>query len=101
MDDIAREYATRIRARLGPRVQEIRLFGSRARGDARQYSDYDMLVVLDRRTPEFRAEILDITSRIMDKYDVLIATVLRSMDEWQKSQGYPFARNIARESMIL
>jgi len=101
MDDIAREYATQIRARLGARVKEIRLFGSRARGDAQEHSDYDVLIVLDQRNPELRAEILDIAAHIMDQYDVLIATVLRSVDEWRKAQGYPFARNIARESVAL
>ncbi len=58
-EDIAREYAVRIRARLcSPRVKEIRLFGSRARGDAREDSDYDVLLVLDLRSPELRSEIL-------------------------------------------
>ena len=101
MDDIARDYATRIRARLGARVKEIRLFGSRARGDAQKYSDYDVLVVLDQRDPELRAEILEISACIMDQYDVLVATVLRSVEEWRKAQNYPFARNIARESVAL
>ena len=101
MEDLAREYAKRIRTRLGPRVKEVRLFGSRARGDAREYSDYDVLVVLDQRSPELRAEILDIGARMMDQYGILVATVLRSVEEWRGSQGYPFARNIARESIAL
>ena len=101
MEDVAREYATRIRARLGPRVKEIRLFGSRARGDARADSDYDVLLVLDQRSPEVRAEILEVAVRMMDQYGVLVATVLRSMEEWRQSQGYPFALNIARESITL
>jgi predicted nucleotidyltransferase len=101
MEDLAREYAKRIRMRLGPRVKEVILFGSRARGDAREYSDYDVLVVLDQRSPELRAEILDIGARMMDQYGILVATVLRSVEEWRGSQGYPFARNIARESIAL
>lgn len=101
MDDVVREFAKGIRAQLGNRVREIRLFGSRARGDARADSDYDVLVVLDQRSPELRAEILRIAVRMMDEYGVLVATVLRSAEEWQKSQGYPFARNIARESLAL
>jgi len=101
MEDIAEEYARRIRARLGTKVKEIRLFGSRARGDAREYSDYDVLIVLDERDPKLRAEILDISAHMMDQYGVLVATVLRSAEEWRQSQGYPFARNIARESVAL
>jgi uncharacterized protein len=101
MDEVAREYADELRAKLGSRVEEIRLFGSRARGDARQDSDYDILVILDRRTPEIRSEVLKIAVRLMDRYDVLVATVLRSAEEWRNSQGYPLALNIARESVLL
>jgi predicted nucleotidyltransferase len=82
-------------------VKEIRLFGSRARGDAHEYSDFDVLVVLDQRNPEVRAEILDIAARMMDQYGVLVATVLRSVEEWQNSQGYPFAHNLARDGIAL
>jgi predicted nucleotidyltransferase len=41
-----REFSTRIRAALGANLQELRLFGSKARGDARPDSDIDVLVVV-------------------------------------------------------
>ncbi len=97
----AREYADQLGAKLGSRVEEIRLFGSRARGHAREDSDYDILVILDRRTPEVRSEVLKIAVRLMDRYNVLVATVIRSTEEWRKSQGYPLALNIAREGIAL
>jgi uncharacterized protein len=31
----------------------------------------------------------------------LVATILRTEDEWRASQGYPLARNIAREAVRL
>ena len=37
-----------VRERFGPRVAEIRLFGSYARGDATEDSDVDCLILLDR-----------------------------------------------------
>jgi hypothetical protein len=60
-----------------------------------------MLVVVDHRTPELRAVILEIESQLMDRYGVLVATVLRSEAEWQRTQGFPLARNIAREGVLL
>ena len=100
-DPVVREFAAALRQRLGIRLCQVLLFGSRARGDARDDSDYHMLVVVDRRTPEVRAMILDIEQQLMDRYDVLVATVLRSKDEWQRTQGFPLARNIAREGVPL
>src|SRR5262245_35375737 len=96
-DPVVRAFATALRQRLGPQLRQIRLFGSRARGDAQDGSDYDMLVVVDRRTPELRAVILEVESQLMERYGALVATVLRSETEWQQLQGFPLARNIARE----
>ncbi len=101
MDQRLKEFAAELRQRLGSRVRRILLFGSRARGDAREGSDYDMLVVVDHRTPEVRSVILDIESGLMDRYGTLVATVLRSEDEWQRTQGFPLACNIAREGVPL
>lgn len=100
-EQIAREFAVELRKQLGARVRHILLFGSRARGDAREGSDYDMLVVIDRRTPDARAAVLEVEKRLMDRYMVLVATVLRGEEEWRHAQGFPFALNIARESVPL
>ena len=42
-----REFSTRIRAALGANLRELRLFGSKARGDARPDSNLDVLMVVD------------------------------------------------------
>ncbi len=86
---------------MGDHVKLIQLFGSRARGDARKDSDYDMLVVVAHRTPEIRSTILDIEVELLETYDVLVASVLRSEEEWRTSQGYPLALNIAIEGLSL
>lgn len=44
--DALREFSTRIRAALGANLRELRLFGSKARGDARPDSDIDVLVIV-------------------------------------------------------
>ena len=80
-----------LRQRLGSHLRQL-LFGSRARGDAQDGSDYDMLVVVDQRTPELRAVILEVESQLMERYGALVATVLRSETEWQQLQGFPLAR---------
>jgi len=101
MDQVVQTFATELRERLGPRVRQILLFGSRARGDAGEGSDYDMLVVVDQRTPELRAIVLDVERGLMDRYGVLVATILRSDEEWRRGLAFPLARNIIREGVVL
>ena len=48
----ANRPAALVRAKLGDHVKQIVLFGSQARGDATEYSDYDFLV---RHAPCVRA----------------------------------------------
>ena len=98
---MAIEFAQRVRERLGPRVRKVVLFGSRARGDARDDSDYDIVVVVDRRSPEIREALLAIEVDLLDRYGSLVACLLRDEREWAASQGLPIGLNVAREGVAL
>ena len=45
-DPILKRFRTALEALYGDRIERVVLFGSRARGDAQQDSDYDVAVVL-------------------------------------------------------
>ncbi len=49
---------------LGPRLRDLRLFGSKARGDDRDESDIDVLVLIDRKDWATRTEIVDLAHSI-------------------------------------
>lgn len=51
------------RSRFGDRLQELTVFGSRARGDAREDSDVDILVVVDQLSESERDEVFDLAWR--------------------------------------
>jgi predicted nucleotidyltransferase len=93
--------AAELKQRLGTHLRGLWLFGSRARGDARLNSDYDLLILVDESSAELRDRILDLQVEMLDRHDALVATLLRTEDEWQRSQTYPLARNIAREAVRL
>ncbi|WP_246156232.1 nucleotidyltransferase family protein [Thiohalocapsa marina] len=94
-------FALEVRKRLGAHLKELRLFGSRARGDAHVNSDYDMLVIVDTRSPEILAAILDIEVDLIDRYEALVTSIVRSEAEWEQRQGTPLALNIEREGRLL
>ena len=100
LDPVALEFARLLRERLGPRVREVVLFGSRARGDARADSDYDDVVV-DRRSADVRATILAIEVDLMDRFGSLVACLLRDEREWEASRRMPIGLNVAREGVPL
>lgn len=50
-DPILQDFLLRIRG-IRSRIRQLTLFGSRARGDHRLESDYDILVVVPRKEPE-------------------------------------------------
>jgi len=93
-DAVAVEFAYRVRERLGPRVRKVVLFGSRARGDARDDSDYDVVVV--RRSRDVRETLLEIEMDLLDRHGSLVACLLRDEREWAASQGLRSTRRLNR-----
>jgi len=100
-EDLTREYAELLRKKLGGRIRQIVLFGSRARGRAGRDSDYDVLVVVDRRTKEAREAVLDVDVEMMNRHNALFAPLLYGEQEWRKMQDFPLAWNIGREGIQL
>ena len=79
----------------------IILFGSQARGDANEGSDYDVFVLVDKRTSEIREAAIDAGVEMMNRYDKLFASIIYGEEEWQKAQGSPFLWNIQQEGIDL
>ena len=88
--NLAEEYSRILHRKIGSHVKQIFLFGSHARGDAWAGSDYDMLVIVDKRTPDIREKTLDIAEEMMNKYEKLFSTLIYDEDEWQKSARISF-----------
>jgi len=53
-------FANAVRERFGARATELVLFGSRARGDAHEESDVDVLVVIEGLSDAERLLVLDL-----------------------------------------
>jgi uncharacterized protein len=67
------EFARRVRSVLGPRLVELRLFGSKARGDATSESDLDVAVMTDGSSPDCEDDVVDIAFDVDLAYDVYIS----------------------------
>jgi tRNA nucleotidyltransferase (CCA-adding enzyme) len=84
-------------------VLDVRLFGSRARGDAVPDSDLDVFVEVDSLTPELRRRIDEIAWEIGFERDYIISPVVVTHDELQQGPlgASPLILTIEREGVSL
>ncbi|MFH1148380.1 MAG: nucleotidyltransferase domain-containing protein [Pseudomonadota bacterium] len=66
------------------RIIDLRLYGSKARGEGRQDSDLDVMIELPDYDRAIVAEIDDIVYRINLEYDVFISALVFGRDELER-----------------
>jgi predicted nucleotidyltransferase len=72
------------------RPEQVWLFGSRARGEARVNSDWDFMAILADDAPEHDLDLASVWQRLRDLRlrRVEVFTITRSeFDEWKRSLG--------------
>lgn len=82
---------------------EVILYGSRARGDEREYSDWDILILTDYPADlaiegKFRDKLYDLELETGESFSVFAY----SKDEWYTRQkSSPFFTNVTREGVLI
>ncbi len=86
----------------GERLDQIILYGSQARGDARPDSDIDVLIVLKGKVNPWQEIIRSgsITSDISLRCDVVITTMFVSPEEYDHLEE-PYLNNVRREGITI
>jgi predicted nucleotidyltransferase len=87
--------------RFGTEV-ELRIFGSVARGDYREYSDIDILVVLPVVVNNaVEEQVFDLAYDIELEYGLVIGTIVYSKEFWYSARAaaMPLYKNIQREGL--
>jgi predicted nucleotidyltransferase len=74
------------------------LFGSKARGDSKQGSDIDVLVILSREDRGLRREILRQAARFSLKYDVLLSPRVIGAARWDEMRGFSLYENVQQDA---
>ena len=90
-------------SQIAPAGTKVVLFGSRARGDARDDSDWDILIILDKTKLE--ADDYDNISYPLRelgwKLKECINPVMYTLKNWMKYSFSPFYHNVTNEGIIL
>lgn len=100
-DPVVSKYIDGIRRRLKSRLKNVYLFGSHARGDAWQGSDYDMALVVKDRDRNLEEAVLDVSTFLLDEFEVLISTHIFTEEEWSLEKKLPLGINILKEGIAL
>lgn len=82
---------------------DFRVFGSRARGDADEYSDMDVFIEVESLDKVLRQKIEHIAWEIGFKYLIHISTLVFTRYELEDSplKASPIVKNIHEEGIIL
>ena len=97
------EYIQLIRSRYPERILAVALFGSKARGDADDESDIDLLVLVDAEENEFRDELWHIASRVSLEHNVVVSPCVFGQERWAETRRIrmPISRAIQAEAVPL
>jgi predicted nucleotidyltransferase len=97
-----KELIDELKKLYGDNLSCVILYGSKARGDATEDSDIDILVVL-KNIQNFsleRKKVKEISWRLSYKYDLLLSIIIRSEQEYMRKDT-PLLMNIEKEGIVL
>ena len=96
---VVREFRHRL-ADVAP-ILDLRVFGSRARGDAVPDSDLDVFVELEACSPELRRRISEVAWEVGFEMDRIISTVVTTRHELEHGAmgANPLVLNVEREGV--
>ena len=82
---------------------DFKVFGSRARGDADEYSDMDVFLEVESLNKEMKEKISDIVWEVGFEYRIVISSLLFTRDELENSplRSSPIVRNIIQEGVMV
>jgi predicted nucleotidyltransferase len=84
--------------------EKIMLFGSQARGDAHVDSDWDLLLILNKKGKDRWADFDKYAypfTEIGWEYGVAINPLLYTQEEWEQGKIFPFYKNVMSEGILI
>ncbi len=96
-------FVARLREKFPDRVQNVILYGSRARGQGDEESDLDVLVLAYDTEPDLQAEVFRVATDLTLEYGQAFSAWLRTAQwlQWYQEAGLLLYRNIRRDGIEL
>ena len=94
-------FVSMIRDRLGIRLKQCILYGSKARGDDEQESDFDCLLVVDEVTSSVNDSIDEAAGETLYQFSSVMSAMAISEAKRSLQKFNPFLINVFREGVVL
>ncbi len=107
IDNIIKEFMEGVKEILGTRAKKIILYGSYARGDYRQNSDIDIMILTDlneEEMNEYRDRIWNYAYDIEfnNEFDITLSPLIKNIDKFNYwLEASPFYMNVQKEGVVL
>lgn len=100
-----KEFINGVNKLFGNRAKRVILYGSYARGDYRENSDIDIMILTDlndKEINEYGERIWEFAYDIQLENDVLISPLIKNIDKFNNWLDFlPFYMNVQKEGVVL
>ena len=101
MDKKLRLFIDGLKSEFKGSLKKIILFGSRARGDYDDESDYDFILIFDKLTPEIRKRLDDMIVDMLIEFGIVITDFTLTEEQLNEMRYEPFIINAIKEGVLL
>jgi len=100
---VLKQFKAGLKQALGAQLIELKLFGSKARGDDQADSDIDVLVIVAIDNSNIRESVYNIATDILLQTDLCISPKIISKDKFDqlRKENTSFIRNVSRDAITV
>jgi predicted nucleotidyltransferase len=101
IDTILKRLKKDLKVALGGKIGNLILFGSYSRGDSTEYSDIDLMILVNSRlTRDETRKVDDLIADYSLEHDVVISGLVYPIDTYKRFNT-PFLLNIKEEGIVV
>ena len=98
-----KNFKTFLKQILGKQLIELKLFGSKARGEDRPNSDLDVLIIVATDDWHIRDKVYDVATDVLLQMDVCISPKVISKNKFDQlhGEGTSFIHNVSKDAITV